>query len=127
MATLIAPHNPAIEPTVNEMVSRRSISIPAAALAADGTSDVFYVGDKGVLRLTQTTSAVSGTSPTLDVTVKTCQTPDGTFVSAGTLTQITGTGGQFKPFAVGRYVRLDWVIGGSSTPTVTVGFEAEVV
>lgn len=127
MATLIAPIKPQIDPTANQMVSRREISIPAAAIAATGTSDVFYVGDAGTLRLTQTTSAVSGTSPTLDVTVKTCQTPDGTFVSAGTLTQITGAGSEFKTFAVGRYVRLDWTLGGSSTPTVTVGFEAEVV
>lgn len=127
MATLIAPIKPQIDPNANQMVSRREISIPAAAIAATGTGDVFYVGDAGTLRLTQTTTAVSGTSPTLDVTVKTCQTPDGTFVSAGTLTQITGAGSEFKTFAVGRYVRLDWTLGGSSTPTVTAGFDGELV
>lgn len=127
MATKIAPINPQLEPTANQMVSRRTISIPAAALASSSNSDVFYVGDKGVLRARQTTTGVSGTSPTLDVTVMTCDTPDGTFYSAGTFTQITGAGNQRKAFAVDRYVRFDWTIGGSSTPTVTVGFEAEAV
>lgn len=127
MATVTQTRDPVIDPTDGAMLERRKISIAAAAIAASGSSDVFYAGDRGTLRLTQTTSDVSGTSPTLDVTVMTCQTKDGTFVSAGTLTQITGAGGQFKPFSVGRFVRLDWTLGGSSTPTVTVGFEGELV
>ena len=127
MATVTQTRDPVIDPTDGAMLERRKISIADAAIAASGSSDVFYAGDRGTLRLTQTTSDVSGTSPTLDVTVMTCQTKDGTFVSAGTLTQITGAGGQFKPFSVGRFVRLDWTLGGSSTPTVTVGFEGELV
>lgn len=127
MATQMKTLDPTVEPFDAGVLERRKLSVAAAAIGATGTSDVFYAGDCGTLRLTQTTSAVSGTSPTLDVTVKTCQTPDGTFVSAGTLTQITGAGAEFKTFAVGRYVRLDWTLGGSSTPTVTAGFEGELV
>lgn len=127
MATVITRLDPVIDPADAGMVDRRTFSIPAAAITGNGNSDVFYVGDKGTLRLTQTTTGVSGTSPTLDVVVQTCQTPDGTFVSAGTLAQITGAGSEFKAFAVGRYVRLNYTIGGSSTPTVTAGFEGEAV
>lgn len=127
MANVITQNDPVIDPADSAMVERRSFSIPAAAVAANGNSDVFYVEDKGVLRLTQTTTAVSGTSPTLDVIVQTCQTSDGTFISAGTLAQITAASSQFKTFSVGRWVRLNYTVGGSSTPTVTVGFEAEAV
>jgi hypothetical protein len=127
MPTQMKTLDPTIESFDGGMLERRKLSVAAAAIAATGASDVFYAGDRGTLRLTQTTSAVSGTSPTLDVAVKTCQTPDGTFVTAGSLTQITGAGSEFKAFAVGRYVRLDWTLGGSSTPTVTAGFEGELV
>ena len=127
MATFLFLNDPVVEPFTGQVLERSAANIPAAAIAATGVSDVFCAGDRGTLRLTQTTSAVSGTSPTLDVTVKTSQTPDGTFVSAGTLTQITGAGSEFKAFAVGRYVRLDWTLGGSSTPTVTAGFAMELV
>lgn len=127
MATIITRDEPTIDPTDGRMVSRRPISIAAAAVAATGTSDVFFVGDKGTLRLKQTTSAVSGTSPTLDVSVKTSDAADGTFVSVGTLAQITAASSEYKAFSVGRFVRLDWTLGGSSTPTVTVGFEGEAV
>lgn len=126
MATLIAPRDPQIDPADAAMVDRRALSIAAAALAANGNSDAFFVGDKGTLRLSQTTSAVSGTSPTLDVSVKT--SADGvTWYTAGTFTQITGAGTERKCCAVDRWVRLDWTIGGSSTPTVTAGFDGEVV
>lgn len=127
MATIITRDEPTIDPTDARMVARRPFSIPSAAISATGTSDVFFVGDKRTLRLRQTTSAVSGTSPTLDVSVKTCDTVDGTFVSVGTLAQITAASGEHKAFPIGRFVRLDWTLGGSSTPTVTVGFEAEAV
>jgi len=127
MATQMKTLDPTVEPFDAGMLERRRLSVALAAIAATGTSDVFYAGDCGTLRLTQTTSAVSGNSPTLDVVVQTCQTPDGTFVSAGALAQITGAGAEFKTFAVGRYVRLSWTIGGSSTPIVTAGFEGELV
>jgi hypothetical protein len=127
MSNVIAPNNPAIDPADAAMVERRTLSVALAVLGASANTDAFYVGDKGVLRATQTCTAVSGTSPTLDTTVMTCDTPDGTFYSAGTFTQVTAAGAQRKTFAVDRWVRFDRVIGGSSTPTVTHSIEAEAV
>lgn len=127
MAYVIAPLDPQIDPADAAMVERRSLAVAPAAIAASGSSDSFYVGDKSTLRATQTCTAVSGTAPTLDTTVMTCDTKDGTYYSAGTFTQLTAAAAQRKSFAVDRWVRFDWVVGGSSTPTITSGITAEAV
>jgi len=44
---------------------------PAAAITATAVGTGLETGDKGVLRLTQTVSAASGTNPTLDTAVQT--------------------------------------------------------
>ncbi len=126
MANLIAPFRPTIDPADVQMLERREVVIPAAAFAADGSTDAFYVGDCGVLRATQTCSARSGTTPTCDTTVMTCATPDGTWYAAGTFAQLTATGAERKAFAVDRWVRFDVNVGGT-TPSFTLAFDAEAV
>ena len=126
MAKNVFTRAPAIDPADGAMLERRAVSVASAIIAATGTSDEFYVGDCGTLRLSATCTAVSGTSPTLDVTVKT--SADGvTYYTAGTFTQITGAGSERKVFPVDRWVRLDWTLGGSSTPKVTASFDGEAV
>ena len=126
MANRIAPLRSTLDPSDAQMLERREITIAAAVFAADGSTDAFYVGDKGVLRATQTCSARSGTTPTCDTTVMTCATPDGTFYAAGTFTQLTATGSQRKAFAVDRWVRFDIDVGGT-TPSFTLAFDAEAI
>ena len=126
MANRIAPLAPVIDPADASVVERREVAVPSAAYAADASTDVIYVGDKGVLRLTQTCSARSGTNPTCDATVMTCATPDGTFYAAGTFAQLTAAGSQRKAFVVDRWVRLDIDVGGT-TPSFTLSFDGEAV
>ncbi|MDO9016560.1 MAG: hypothetical protein Q8S73_26515 [Deltaproteobacteria bacterium] len=127
MANRIAPRLPAIDPTETQVVSRRKVEIPAAAFAANGSTDSLYVGECGVLRVTQTCASRTGTNPTCDVTVMTCDTPGGTFYAAGTFTQLTAAGAQRKAFAVDRWVRFDVALGGTNTPTFTLSFDGEAV
>ena len=126
----MATHNHTRDPVIGDadkaMLERRKISIAAAAIAATGTTDSFYMGDCGTLRCSLTATSVSGTSPTLDTVVQT--SPDNsTWYSAGSFSQVTAAGAERKCFAVDRYVRFSHTIGGSSTPTVTAGIEAESV
>lgn len=95
-----------------------------AAHTASGTGDAVELGPFTTLRLVVTTSAVSGTTPTLDLTVETSH--DGsTWRSHGTLAQITATGTQRKSFGgLDRYARLAWTVGGT-TPSFTFGVTAE--
>ena len=126
MANRIAPLAPAIDPANTSVVERREVTVPSAAYAADASTDAIYVGGAGVLRLTQTCPARSGTNPTCDTTVMTCDTPDGTFYAAGTFTQLTATGSERKCFAVDRWVRFDVNVGGT-TPSFTLSFDGEAV
>ena len=67
----------------------------------------------------------SGTSPTLDVEIR-HSADNSTFADAIDFAQQTGESAERKTCSgtVNRYVRCDWAIGGSSTPTFTffVGF-----
>jgi hypothetical protein len=90
-------------------------------------SDAFEAGDRGTVRLTQTTSATGGTSPTLDIKVQTSH-DNVTYrdLHEGAFTQITDVGSEQK--SVGgcdRFVRLCYTLGGSGTPTVTLGIDGE--
>ncbi len=118
--------DPQIDPTDGAMLERRSLSIASAAYTSDQSTDSFYAGDCGVLRASVVCSARSGTTPTCDISVMTCDTKDGTYYSAGTFTQLTATGSQRKSFAVDRWVRFDIDVGGT-TPSFTMSFSGELV
>lgn len=98
----------------------------SAAISATGSSAVFELGDRASLRLTALINAVAGTSPTLDITVMTCDTRAGTFRSIGTFAQITGVGSSKKSFGgLDRFVRLDYVIGGTGGPSLTGSIDGD--
>lgn len=100
-------------------VSRTTASQGAGTV----TSAAIACEEYGAAVLTLTTTAVSGTSPTLDVTVQTAS--DSAFttpVSVGTFAQKTSATSERKIFTgLDSYMRFSSVVGGSATPTVTWG------
>lgn len=99
------------------------ILAPSAARTATGNGAAVELGDRTAVRLTLDVTAASGTGPTLDVTVQTSR--DGvTWYEAGTFTQATGAGTQRKVFAVDRFVRGSWTVGGT-TPSFTFSMLGE--
>lgn len=107
--------------------TRDVILHPSAARTATANGAVVEeTGRRRTLALGVTVSARSGTDPTLDVVVQT--SVDGsTWYSAGAFTQFTNTGSQRKTFVLDRYVRLQWTIGGTDTPTFTFSASGELV
>lgn len=108
-------------------VDSRSINLhPSAARTATGTGSVSEeTAHRRNLALVLAITAASGTTPTLDVTVQTSR--DGsTWYTAGTFTQATTTGTERKVFALDRYVRVIWTIGGT-TPSFTWSAAGELV
>lgn len=105
--------------------------IEGATVTANGKSAVHELGDRTVLRLNLLVSGVSGTSP--QVTVKIETSYDGVtwrdVDSSPSFTQTAATTGvtwdQRKTFVVDRFVRADYVISGSATPTVSLTLEGE--
>jgi hypothetical protein len=105
------------------------VPLAAAALTVTGTSPVIEVGDRGTMRLTANFTAVTGTNPTWDCVVMTCDTAGGTFrqVIAGTFTQMTSATSQRKSFVgLDRFVRLDYTLGGTN-PSFTGTISGELV
>lgn len=91
-------------------------ALQGKTVSVDGDSAIIEVG-VGVIALKLTASAV-GASATLDLTVETSHDGVNGWASAGTFTQVTstvGTQSQYKAFAVGRFVRVDYNIGGTGT------------
>lgn len=102
----------------------------AAATTASGNSGAAKIRTGQKVAVQQVTSAVSGTSPTLDIEIE--WSNDGTNWSSAstpdTLAQITGTGDELKVFDVkGKFFRAVWTLGGTATPTVTVSCLAHIV
>jgi hypothetical protein len=95
-------------------------AVQGKTVSADGKSAVIQTG-AGVVALKMLATSVDA-SATLDLTVETSD--DGvTYYSAGTFTQITSTVGtqtQYKCFAVGRFTRVDYNIGGTGTVDVVL-------
>lgn len=107
--------------------SRDVVLHPSAARTATANGTVVEeTGRRRTLALVLAITAASGTSPTLDVVVQTSR-DGGTWYTAGSFTQATTTGTQRKTFALDRYVRLQWTIGGSDTPTFTFSASGELV
>lgn len=94
-------------------------SAVAIAATAAGTSYEVARYTEAVLYVDVT--AVSGTSPTLDVKVQ--SSPDDSIwadVASGSITQFTAAATRLVAVSnIGRYVRAYYTIGGSATPTVT--------
>lgn len=95
----------------------------AETAAGSGTS-VDIGALRSVLKLTLDVTELSGTSPSVTVTVETSPTGTG-WKAARTLTAVTAVGA-LKVIAAGleRYVRASWTIGGSGGPSVTFAVTA---
>lgn len=108
-------------------VDSRDVTLhTSAARTATGMGSLSHeTAHRRTLALVLAITAATGTTPTLDVTVQTSR--DGsTWYTAGTFTQATATGTQRKTFALDRYVRLAWTIGGT-TPSFTFSASGELV
>ena len=116
--------------TVKDIIPLR---LPSAAALGAGTTTSREIPELASFQnaiLFVTVTAVSGTSPTLDVTLLD-RAPSAAygagFVLIGTLPQINATGSYRLAIAgpFGTCSRLSFVVGGSATPTVT--FSCELV
>ena len=102
---------------------------PAAALTASAAGTGFEVADRGTLRLTQTVTAASGTTPTLDTAVQTSR--DNGVADAwrtiASFSQKTGAATERKCFSgCDHFVRLNHTVGGT-TPSFTVTYTGSAV
>lgn len=116
--------------TAGLRVSRgRAVSLAAsAARTATAAGTALEIADKGAVRLLLDVTAVTGTNPTLDVTIETSYDGSTGWTSLGTFTQNTAVSSQRKNFSgADRFVRASWVIGGTATPTFTFSIVGEAV
>lgn len=89
------------------------------------SANSYELGDRACVRLVLDVTAVSS-GETLDVTVETSS--DGsTWYSAGTFTQVTGTGTERKAFPIDRYVRANYNITSNGSPEITCTLRGEAV
>lgn len=100
--------------------------LASAARAASGTGASVDLGIKTGLLLTLAVSAVSGTSPTLQVKIET--SADGsTWRLLDTFAVTTAVGPVVRAFAgADRYVRAAWTIGGTA-PSFTFGLAGQAL
>lgn len=101
--------------------------LSSAARTATGASTANELGDVATLRLLVDVTAVSGTTPTLDITVETSYDGSTNWRSLGTFTQKTTVTTERKSFGgCDRYVRVSYTIGGT-TPSFTFSIAGEGV
>lgn len=101
--------------------------VASAARTTSTNSSAFAPTKNREVNLMVSVTAVSGTNPTLDVSVE--WSPDGSawYVAdtADTFTQITAARKTTKQFTCkGPNLRVAWTIGGTSTPTFTFSVTA---
>ena len=101
----------------------------SAVLSASAAGAWVEIGDRAQLRLTLTVSAVSGTSPTLDVDIETASDSAGSnLATIGSFSQQTAAGSQRLIFdACDRFARIKSTLGGSASPSVTFAVAGEAV
>jgi hypothetical protein len=111
----------------NRYADTIAITLVTGAISATASCTAFEFGDRSQIRLDLVVTAVTGTNPTLDVTVET--SPDNsTWTTVSTFTQKTAAGSQHKLFSpIDRFVRVTETIGGTATPTFTRTISGEAV
>lgn len=97
----------------------------SGAETTDTNSGKTETGDKRTAALILDVTAVSGTNPTLDVTVQTSKDGVNNWYTAGTFAQKTGVAAERKTFVLDRFVRVSWAITGTATPTFTFSITGE--
>ena len=93
--------------------------LEAETASGNGGEQYIGVSVKGVVYFVVT--AVSGTSPTLDVVLQAKCPETGVWIPYQTLTQATGVSAERVNFAniSDEVIRAVWTIGGTATPTFT--------
>lgn len=109
---------PAFGPGNVEIVGESVELAPSAARTEAGNGVTIDSREQTTLRLLLDVTAVSGTSPTLTVTIE--QSYDGTvWRTHSSFAEVTSVSNERKTFGgIDRYVRASWTIGGSD-PSVT--------
>jgi len=98
---------------------------------AQATGTELELGDRATVRLALTVTAKAGTAPTLDVTIETSH--DGvTWYEAGAFDPLSDPAVTTPlvvrgVFAVDRFVRAKWEVGGSDNPSLTFSLDGEAV
>lgn len=102
----------------NDPERRSDLDVASAARTANVTLAAFPVDGFSALHARVNVTAVTGTSPTLDVALET--TFDGTnWFTAGSFAQKTAVSSEFKSFAgLGSQARWKLTVGGT-TPSLT--------
>lgn len=104
--------------------------LASGALTASGQSSAIDVGGAGTLRAQVQVSAVSGTSPSVTVTIQTSHDAGATdaWRTAGSAySAITAVANSpWQCFAVDRYVRVSYTVSGT-TPSLTTTVVGEAV
>lgn len=104
--------------------------LASGALTATGTTTGMDVGGAGTLRVQVQVSAVSGTSPSITVTVQTSHDNGATdswrTAGAAFSALTTATNSPWQSMVIDRYVRLSYVVSGT-TPSLTTAVVAEAV
>ena len=98
--------------------------IPSTVLAVGTAStNAAELGDRGTVRTNVNVSAVTGTSPTLDVIMQTSEDGATNWVDLGSISEMTAAGSQRKIFpACDRFVRAQYTVGGvAPVSSVTEG------
>jgi hypothetical protein len=104
--------------------------LASTALTASGQSTGMDVGGAGTLRCQVVVSAATGTTPSVTVTMQTSHdngVSDAWRTAGAAFTAITAAGSSpFQSFAVDRFVRVSYVVSGTS-PSLTTSVVGEAV
>lgn len=106
--------------------STQDLSFAPAAQTATGNIAGIEVGDRGVARLFLDVTAVSGTTPSMTVSVDTSH-DNSTWVAVAAFAAKTAVSNERKIFAgLNKWVRLSWTISGT-TPSFTFTVTGDAV
>lgn len=119
------------EGTQHQLSRGKDVTILAsAALTASGQSAAVDVGGAGVLRAKVQVTAVAGTTPSITPTIQTSHdagVTDPWRTAGAAYTALTAVGSSpYQSFAVDRYIRVSYVISGT-TPSLTTTVVGEAV
>lgn len=99
----------------------------SGAVTANGSDAAVEVGDRGAARLLLDVTAVSGTTPSMTVTVETSYDGSTNWQTVGSFAAKTAVGQERKVFAgLDRFVRVSQAVSGT-TPSFTYSVAGEAV
>ena len=115
----------------NQLARGSDVTVLASgALTTSGNSSGMDVGGAGTLRCQVQVSAVSGTTPSVTVTVQTSHdngATDAWRTAGSAFGALTAVGNSpWQAFAVDRYVRVSYTVSGT-TPSLTTTVVGEAV